>query len=465
MSKKSRKSISSSEFIQIFQEVNKKSYVEKTPTRASYDFTLALPFIEENGLDGHIYFRSFEKGLPMNSERRIYSSINNILIKNLTIKFDNHLEFSKQSDWAPASHAKWHFEECRIEPWSSLPVIHFPWRGDFRFYKNEFPPHDDRGEPSWLFAFEIGSWVLFQKNDFKNSSMQIVHSFSDKDSEHSYIQKLSWEGREAYIVRDDSYYEAMIRKNYQLPETVRVNIPDAYSGHTGLNNLSFLGNKGIDRLELRCNAASYIFRGINNINFLRFNELDSHSLDLSAEIYIGARERIDPHFHYPLHHRNLFTSIREFAAKKQDAWLLNAMDKQLDRIEYFLTKDQKVSFRAGMREWFEYWQDRILYAWRRWSSDFYRSWIRPLSMIVLGYFALNACPLFWIDSFTFSDWITFSLQPVSKIHLYTEKLETVCGDDYRCLSPSSKNWLGFIGLLQVIWIAIWGFSFSKSIKR
>ena len=240
MNGKSRETLSSSDLIQIFQEVNKKSYVERTPTRATYDFTLAIPFLKEKGLDESICFRSFEEGLPTNSERGIYDGISNILIRNLTIKFDTHLDLSKQSDWEPASTAKWHFEECRIEPLSpNTGNLHFPWRGDFRFYKNEFSFDDSEGARIWLFVFGIGSRVLFQKNDFKNSSMQIVYSSPDEDSKYSNVRKLAWKGREAYITEDDSYYEAMIRKKYQLPETVRLNIPDAHSEHVGLNNLSW----------------------------------------------------------------------------------------------------------------------------------------------------------------------------------------------------------------------------------
>ena len=463
---KSSKSLSSSDLMQIFQEVNKKSSVERTPTSSKYDFTLAIPFLKEKELDRHIWFRKLERNFPLNSERVIYHSIANIIIRKLSIKLDGHLDWNKQSDWEPISSADWHFEECRFEPQSpNIEVIHFPWRGRFRFYRNEFSFGDKEGMRAWSFVFEVGSKVLFQKNDFKNSMMQIVSHFLEKDSENSGVQELSWGGRTAYIARDDSYDEAMIRKKYELPESVRLSIPHASSRHLGLANLSFLGNKGIERLELRCSADSYFFRGMNHIDFLRFSELNSNSLDLGAKIYVGPRERIDPYFHYPFHHRNLFLLLREYAGKKQDAHLVNVLNKQLDRVEYFLTKDQEVSFFADKREWFEYWQDRILYAWRRWSSDFYRSWLRPLSMVVLGYGVLNAFPYFWIENFTFSDWIAFSLRPVSQIHLYAGSLEAVCGDEYKRLPLRSKNWLSFIGLLQMIWIAVWGFAFSKSIKR
>ena len=424
MNEKSRRRISFSDLGKILQEVNEKSYIEKTSTKSSWDFTLAIPFLKENGLDENICFRSFDKGLPLNSERKIYNLLSNILVRNLTIKLDDISNWSKQADWEPASLAKWHFEECRIEPRNlSIGNIYFPWPGNFRFYKNEFFFGDSEGMQAWTFVFQRNSQVLFQKNDFRNSINNIIQ-----------------------IRCEDS-------KN------------DSDSRDFGLGNLSFLGNKGIDRLELMCNADSYVFRGTNYINFLRLNEQNSNSSDIGPKIYIGPRERIDPYFHYPFHHRNLFLSLREHAGKKQDTHLVNVLDKQLDRVEYFLTKDQEISFSADKREWFEYWQDRTLYAWRRWSSDFYRSWLRPLSMVVLGYGVLNALPWFWIENFTFSDWIAFSLRPISQIHLYAGSLEAVCGDEYKCLPLRSKNWLSFIGLLQMIWIAVWGFAFSKSIKR
>ena len=435
MSGKSRKSISSTDLMKVLQEVSKKSHIKQTDTQSSFDFTLAISFLKENELDKYICFRTWERGFPSNSERGIYYSISNVIIRKLNIRFDSHLNRNKQSDWEPifswnkqsdwepvfSFPTEWHFEECRFEsPSLNMEFFSFPWRSRFRFYKNEFFFCERVALRSWSFGFETGSRVLFQKNDFKNSSIQIVCKSSERDSDLRHLR---------------------------------------------LGNLSFLGNKGIDRLELRCNVASYVFRGMNRINFLHFSELKSNSPALDAKIYIGSRERIDPYFDYPFHHRNLFLSLREYAGKKQDTHLVNVLDKQLDRVEYFLTKDQEISFFTDKREWFEYWQDRILYAWRRWSSDFYRSWLRPLSMVVLGYGVLNALPWFWIENFTFSDWIAFSLRPVSQIHLYAGSLEVVCGDEYKCLPLRSKNWLSFIGLLQMIWIAIWGFSFSKSIKR
>ena len=121
--------------------------------------------------------------------------------------------------------------------------------------------------------------------------------------------------------------------------------------------------------------------------------------------------------------------------------------------------------RVNGSEWLEYWQDRLLYAWRRWSSDYYRSWFRPLLIGVLGYVVLNAFPWIWIEEFTVSDWIAFSLRRIDRLPFYTVGLEELHESVYKSLSPGSKNWLRFIGLLQVIWVTMWGFAFSKSIRR
>lgn len=401
----------------------------------------------------------------MNSEKNIYD-LNNIVIKNLNIKLDEEFvgrEHIERETTSFAKWYKWHFEECRFEPrFSNIQSVLFPWRGNFRLYKNIFDFGKSGGGRAWVFVFTSSSRVLFQKNDFKDSNVQISYMLSRNDSS---IEKLSWGGREAHIVRDDSYYEAMIRKSYGLPETVRVDIPDAHSGHIGLRSISLIGNKGIENLRFRCNAEYYVFRGINHINRSGFNEFDSDSPNLNTKIYLGAREKIDPHFHNPLNHRNFFLSIKEFASKRQDARLVNVLDKQLDRIEYFLAKEQEVSLRVDGRQWLEYWQDRILYAWRRWSSDFYSSWLRPLLMVILGYMALTALPWFWFECFTFSDWAEFSLRPIQKIPFYTETLKELNENVYNNIPRAGKIFLGFIGIFQVAWVALWGFAFGKSIKR
>ena len=165
------------------------------------------------------------------------------------------------------------------------------------------------------------------------------------------------------------------------------------------------------------------------------------------------------------HHRALFLEIRDIAGQKNDSLLVNALDKHLDRIEYFIIQHQDVSYKNDGRYWFEYWQDRILYEWRRWSSDFYRSWIRPLSVGILGYLTLNIVPCFYFDKFLFYEWLEFSLRPINQIPFYVEGLESMFGTNFEEILTKEMLILRFVGLLQVVWVAIWAFAFAKSIKK
>ena len=460
--KTTRKRISSADLTRVLQIVCEKSCISETATSLSFDFALATPFITEESLENHILSDQprGKKLYPLNSERHIYG-INNLIFRDLDIEMGLNLNLGRDSivQRINSSGVNWHFEDCRFQPSSSnMASLSFGWQGFFRFYNNELDYGDSRGGRTWLFFFESGSSVLFEGNDFKSSSIQI--SYTVGASPH--VQKLSWRGIKAYFVRDASYQKAMIRKNHGLPETVRLEMPDMILSHVGLAGISFVGNKAIDRLDLMCRANQYVFRGTNCINNLWFRESDFNLRELTS-IYFGSRERIDPGFNNSLHHRALFLSMKKYGVEKEDAVLVDALNKQLDRIEYFRAKDQNRSLLRN--SWLEYWQDRIRYEWRRWSCDHYRSWLRPLSFLVLGYVGLNALPGFWIEDFTVSDWIAFSLRSIDRIPFYTAGLKDLHGSAYESLSSGSMNWLRLLGLFQVIWVALWGFALSKSIRR
>ena len=137
----------------------------------------------------------------------------------------------------------------------------------------------------------------------------------------------------------------------------------------------------------------------------------------------------------------------------------------MERIEYFLNKGQDAPSLLEYQVWIEYWQDRLLYAWRRWSSDFYRSWARPLIMLVLGYFLINALPAVWVETFQISHWLDFTLRPITEIATYERSLVRIIGEDYNTVPASTKRFLKFAGIVEVVWIGVWGFAFSKSIRR
>ena len=158
--------------------------------------------------------------------------------------------------------------------------------------------------------------------------------------------------------------------------------------------------------------------------------------------------------------------MRRLAAINHDSRQLTVLDRQLERIEYFLNKGKDTPSVLDYRVWIEYWQDRVLYAWRRWSSDFYRSWLRPLAMLVGGYLLINAVPpVFVVESFSVSHWIDLTLRPVAELATYEVSLGRIVGGEYDTVSASGKTILKLAGLIEMIWIGIWAFAFGKAIKR
>ena len=407
--------------------------VKKERNQGSYsiDFDLAIPFLEKEGFATHIvYFRprmKYSSTTSLNSDNRVYQ-INNVIIKDLEITLSQTSLFGKEyAPWDPLSTFMWHFERCRFDA-RQMDYIRFPWSGDFRFHKCQFA-FSSTGLRVWIFSFVTSSRVTFQQNDFQNSSVQMSKIPPDQ--------------------RD-------MRSNSTVDRLSRV---------------ALVGNKGIDSLTIECRARHYVLRGSNRIDSLSFAEFSSLGLNEDCEptgafyVHFGALEMIDPKFYKPYHHRDLFISIRELAISRHDAWLVKTLDRQIDRIEYFLAKEQPVAFLSSRMKWFHYWQERLLYAWRRWASNFHQSWFRPLLMIVLGYAVFNGLATLWIDGFSVSDWITFMLRPINKVPFYTESLKEQIGTEYNALSAADKNWLRFIGILEVVWLAVWGFVLRKAIVR
>lgn len=429
-----KKHITLSELIDVLQNVCQLSFVTRSENTSSFDFDRAKSYLKERYLDYHITFISHKfNTLPLNSERHLYG-MNNIEICNLHINLDDNLAWVAHDDWEPLSYAKWHFQKCYFDADSpNMHTIQFPWRGDFRFYKNQFAFRTGRIGGHWLLVFRLGSRILFQGNNFQGHNIQTSCAPS----------------------------------RLARPESDKANQEVRESG-----SIFFVGNKAISSLDILGGFTSISFTGMNRIEQLVFKDiLDTSAVNVAGNtqkprIYFGPREKIDSHFHYCLQHRNLFLYLRNLSAASSDIRQLNVLDKQIDRIEYFLNKNQDApNPMLDYKQWVEYWQDRLLYAWRRWSSDFYRSWVRPLSMIIFGYALLNAVPILVIDNFSLSDWLELTLRPVSEIANYESALSRIVGDDYDKISLANKNMFRFIGLIKVVWIAMWSFAFARSIKR
>ena len=458
-----RKPLLASELTTVLQTACQESITSRRDNGLSSDLELAVPFLKEKGLADHVIIHQPRgEHLPRHPERSIYA-LDNLIVRRLVVTLDQPLVGGTKADWELMDWSlKLHFEHCRFIPRTpNMATVRFPWCGRFRFHKNDFC-FSGSGARSWLFVYSSMSDVTFNHNHFRESNIQVVSSRPRDD--HA-VQEVSWEGHSAYLLKDELFYKEMIRRTHRLPQSVRLTIPDSpYSGrHVGLGSLGLVGNKGILKVLMRCDALYYSFRGQNRIDSLSFKESES---DLEGStVYFGPRERIDPDFCAPFHHRYLFLALRESAEKKGDRALVSTLERHVDRIEYFLTKEYRVSLRDGVKGWLEYWQDRIRHSWRRWSSDFYGSWMRPLALGILGYVGLNALAWIWIESFTVTDWIAFSLRRVDRIPFYTAGLSDLHPLGYDDLTATSKNWLRAIGLFQNVWIGMWGVAFGKAVRR
>lgn len=460
-----RKSLSASELNTTLQTVCQESIISKGDSGMSWDLELAVPFLKDNGLADHVFIHQPRgEHLPRHPERSIYA-LENLILRRLDITLDESLVGGTKTDWDLMHRAiKLHFEHCSFKRGKSAARLVLPWSGSFRFERNRFVFPNSGIIGAWLLGFSRMSDVTFQHNDFDNSHIQMT---SSRESDDARPKKLSWEGHSAYLREDEAYYKAMIKRAHDLPEAVRLTIPGSrYSDagtHVGLGRVALVGNRGIGSWLMRCDALNYSFRGGNHIQSLSFNESRNDFED--TIVYIGRRERIDTDFRAPFHHRNLFLSTKAVAAGRGDARQVSALERQIDRIEYFLNKECNASLSDGIGGWLEYWQDRLRHGWRRWSSDFYGSWMRPLMVGALGYLGFNALAWVWVDGFAVTDLVAFTLRRVDRIPFYTAGLQDLYGAEYENLARGSKNWLRAIGLVQNIWIGMWGFAFGKAIRR
>lgn len=424
---RNRKNVTLTRLVEVFSEIRELSLISRSEGSSSWDFDRSLEFIREQGLQDHIAFIPFsarDNRLPLNSEQHILA-LENIMVRDLVIEMDDRLAWHGMQEWTPVSYAKLHFEGCQFQcPTPNMWSFTMPWRGRFRFYKNEFLFSPSRHPGVWLFAFEHGSRVRFVKNDFAGSTIQTrcfvsAESVEDPEGEASYRQ-----------------------------------------GH-----IAFVGNTGVRELWIQEGYSSVEILGMNQIDRLMVDLLVGGDEGNQTLIYLGPREKIDPRFDYCLQHRSLFLTLRQLAAMNHDSRQLAVLDRHLERIEYFLNKGVDTPSLLNYRVWIEYWQDRILYAWRRWSSDFYRSWIRPLALLMIGYLTINALPVVLVESFSVSDWIELTLRPVGEIASYEASLGRILGPEYHKVPAASKMLFMLFGLIEVIWIGVWGFALAKSLKR
>ena len=431
--KRRRKHITLTRLVEVSREISERSLISRTEESSSWDFERSSGYVGDQGLSEHIVFLSLthrDKTLPLNSERHIVA-MENIVVRDLEIELDHRSAWDVKEDWHPVSSAKWHFERCCFRcPSPNMWVLAFPWRGAFRFHRNEFRfPSDGHRGGAWILPFKSGSRVSFVGNDFAGREIQTQCVSSEKGNDGS-------------------------------EETA------SDEGWRNVGRIALVANKRIGDLWIGEGYASIEITGMNRVDRLKVDLIVEADGGKQTSIYLGPREKIDPSFHNCLQHRSLFLAMRRLAAVNHDSRQLTVLDRQLERIEYFLNKERGTPSVFDFRVWVEYWQDRALYGWRRWSSDFYRSWLRPLTMLVGGYAVINALPpAALVEGFSLSHWLDLTFRPLTEIPSYEASLGRIMGSEYEAAAASTRTLLRVAGLIEVLWIGLWAFAFTKSIRR
>ena len=156
------------------------------------------------------------------------------------------------------------------------------------FFRNDFT-FSGSGNRGWLLVFGSMSDVAFHRNRFFESDMDLIS--------HPQIERLAHpenclgRNHSAYLLKDESFFRAMIRRTHELPESARLTTVDSHysTPHVGLWRVTLVANTGIRRVLMRCSAKHYAFRGRNEIQSLHFDEPRTDMKD--TVVYLGSRER------------------------------------------------------------------------------------------------------------------------------------------------------------------------------
>ena len=154
--------------------------------------------------------------------------------------------------------------------------------------------------------------------------------------------------------------------------------------------------------------------------------------------------------------RALFIRLCQVARTRGDLKQVKLLNSHIMFFEYLYVKNN------GWNENWNNCQDFILLLWRKLSSKFYMSWVRPLIGLLVGYLGFNAVSMIYCD---FTEYLLFCVYSATSILTYTSGLEIVLGvEKYKAtITQTSEGWLNFIGLFRLLWITLWGYAFKNAI--
>ena len=125
-----------------------------------------------------------------------------------------------------------------------------------------------------------------------------------------------------------------------------IKFPPETPSRFSMEGVAFYGNREIGTIDLVSTTEELILRAGNQVASLRLPGRDLPSLP--SRISLGLSEAIDPKCRDPLRHRDMFTRIKRLAMAADDRSLLRASTAQIDRIDHFLIRQDRVNRRPGI---------------------------------------------------------------------------------------------------------------------
>ena len=402
-----RHSLSARQFVDILTDFNRLIVAKVNERSMSVDTDRAMPYLERRGLRDHItVFKKPVAEIHRVGQHHSGYGIVNISVEMLDITFhkeinlDVPLESWKvgSSKWIPVQNFNWQFKDCRFSGLRTS-SLSFGWARGFRFDDCLFQFNVTHGRNLAL-HFMDNSVVVFSQVDFGGSRFQI-------------------------------------------------------QTHESALSIEFYGNSGIDVLDIAGSSRHFRLNGTNHVNYLSL----LHSEFSLETVELGAFERIDRLFLRPDHHRQLFLELRRRASEREDGRQANILDAYIDEIDYCLLKAQRV---RGLGARWLYLQNRVLFSIRKWTSNFHRSWCRPVAAMTVGYTVLNALPPLFVESTAIvEDWLRLCANPLSRTSGHMEQL---LGESYAKASDLVKIGIDYVSLIKILWMAGWGIVLRKVVR-
>ncbi len=366
-----------------------------------------------SGIDGDIVFDvgDLEIEVAYNSRDKAYDEPDEVEIryglssKSVSLRFENCCFLWSDNSWTG----------IKFVP-NFIPEFRNPHEKSFSFFGNtERGLFSSKYRFPFSFSFPGDSQVVFEQNDFTDI---IIKRNGGDDNDK----------------RKGVFLE--FKKNKIRHLNLDFPFPFEYP-----INCRFVGNNEVD-----------IFTWHQVVN--RYDDVKEYNL---LSISFSRNEKIGKMGYS----RELFVRLRNLAHVRGDIGQESIIASYIFQVEYARVKDSK-----WYKSW-RGWQDWLLLGWRKWSSDFYMSWVRPFGCLIGGYLVFNAIPFLGIDS-DFGDkvygWLEFSFYSPVKIPFYAEGLKAVLDAKKLKLGEGWGGWLHFIGFLRLLWIALWGYAFRNAIR-